>query len=238
MIPWQQAFMEWQAKVATVGEEKAGPPPKMPELSISSSPYMATVTDPVAGGVRDMMVNALLNSNRFIVLERQAIDEINWEQEFSQSGRVGERTKLPIGQIEGAELLLIGSLTTLEGEQSGGGVAGTLSEFIWSLANTPLANVDVGVSWKTAKAAMEIRVIDTRTSRIVAATTVEGHATDIGLGGSKRSSSSYYDEGPLSASFSAIQKTPVGEAFRKMVHAAVEFLITKTPENFFRITAE
>jgi len=219
-----------------VGEEKAGPPPKMPEMKISSSPYMATVTDPVAGGVRDMMVNALLNSNRFIVLERQAIDQINWEQEFSQSGRVGEKTKLPIGQIEGAELLLLGSLTTLEAEQSGGGVAGTLSTFIRDLVNTPFANMDVGVSWKTAKTAMEIRVIDTRTSRIVAATTVQGRATDVGLGGKQSGSS--YDEGPLPASFAAFRKTPVEEAFREMVRAAVQFLITKTPENFFRIPTE
>ena len=236
MIPYQYAFMEWQTKVARVGEEKAGPPPKPPEFSSSSSPYMATVTDPVAGGVRDMMINALFNSNRFIVLERQTIDRINWEQEFSQSGRVGEKTKVPIGQIEGAELLLIGSLTTLEAEQSGGGVGGTLSTFITSLVNTPLANTDVGISWKRVKAAMEIRLIDTRTSRVVAATTIEGRATDVGLGGSKYSSSSYYDAGAFPASFSAFQKTPVEEAFRKMVHAGVEFLVTKTPDNYFRIT--
>ena len=231
MIPYQNALMVWQARVASVGEKKAGPPPTPPEFSSSSSPYMTTVTDPVAGGVRDMMINALFNSGRFIVLERQEINKINWEQEFSRSGFVGEKTKIPIGNIEGAELLLIGSLTTLEAEESGGDVGALLSTLASSMGKNPLGKTEVGVSWKNAKAAMEIRLVDARTSRVVAAATVEGKATSVGASGHKPRSSYY--SGQLPAHFSAYKNTPVEEAFREMIQAGVQYLVEKTPNQYY-----
>ena len=79
---------------------------------------------------------------------------------------------------------------------------------------------------------MEIRLVDARTSRVVAVTTVEGRATSVSASGAKPSSSPD-DSGPLPASFSAFKNTPVEAAFRKMVNAAVQYLVTKTPENYF-----
>ncbi len=235
MIPYQQEFAAWQMRAAEVGEEVAGPPPEPPEFTTSSSPYMATVTDPVAGGIRDMMINALFNSGRFIVLERQAIDKINWEQEFSQTPRVGGKTRIPVGQIEGAELLLIGSLNTLEAKQSGGDIGGVISS---AMAIAPLLNrpytteaTEAQVSWESAKVAMDLRLVDARTSRVVAATTVEGSARSVGVGASKTEYS--YNAGELPVGFSMYHNTPVEKAFRKMVEAAVQFLVSKTPEQYY-----
>ena len=79
ILDWAEAMEEYQAKVNKVGKAKAGPPPKRPKMPKfkSKSTYMTPITDPVAGGLRDMMIRALFNSGRFIVLERSEINTIN-----------------------------------------------------------------------------------------------------------------------------------------------------------------
>jgi curli biogenesis system outer membrane secretion channel CsgG len=235
MIPYQRDLMAWQAKVQAVGEEAAGPPPEAPTFEPTSSPYMATVSDPVAGGLRDMMINALFHSGKFIVLERQTIDHINWEQEFSHSGRVGEKVRIPMGQIEGAEVLLIGSLNTLEAKQSGGSLGGVASS---AISLMPFSGVQYAkevtegsISWESAKVAMDLRLVDTRTSRVVAATTVDGRATSVELGASKTQYT--YNAGKLPVGFSVYHNTPVEEAFREMVNAAVGFIVSQTPGHYY-----
>ncbi len=241
MIPYWHEMTVWQTKVAEVGQEKAGPPPEPPELdTASSSPYNVTVTDPVAGGVRDMLINALVNSGKFIVLERQELNKINWEQEFSQSGHVGEDTKIPLGEIEGAELIVIGSLNTLDLKESGGNVGGLLS----SIASaTPYRNQTVvkeatnaNISWEKALVGMDIRLVDTRTSRIVAATAVEGKATSVGFDAARTKYS--YNAGQLPLGFSVYKNTPVEDAFRKAVDAAVNFVMQQTPETYYHRQAK
>jgi curli biogenesis system outer membrane secretion channel CsgG len=235
MMPYQRDLMAWQSRVQSMGEKAAGPPPEPPAFGPTSSPYLAGVSDPVAGGIRDMMINALFYSGKFIVLERQTIHHINWEQEFSRSGRVGEKVGIPLGEIEGAELLLIGSLNTLEAKQSGGSLGQLVSSAISMMPYPGLSNAsevtEGAVSWENAKTAMELRLVDTRTSRVVAAATVEGKATSLELGASRTKYT--YNAGDLPTGFSVYHNTPVEEAFRKMVNAAVEFLVNRTPEQYY-----
>ncbi len=236
MMPYWHEMMVWQAKVNEVGQEEAGPPPEPPEMdTASSSPYNVTVTDPVAGGVRDMLINALVNSGKFIVLERQELNKINWEQEFSQSGHVGEETKIPLGEIEGAELIVIGSLNTLDTKQSGGNIGGLISSIAsaTSYTNEPIIEEATGanITWEKALVGMDIRLVDTRTSRIVAATAVEGKATSVGFDAAKTKYS--YNAGDLPLGFSVYKNTPVEDAFRKAVDAAVDFILKQTPETYY-----
>ena len=70
-------------------------------------------------GIRDMITTALFQSNRYIVLERESISDVVLEQEFSASGRVGEASRIPAGQIEGAELLVIGAVTGFDAAAAG-----------------------------------------------------------------------------------------------------------------------
>jgi curli biogenesis system outer membrane secretion channel CsgG len=245
MIPYTQKLMEWNQKVTLYGIDSAGPPPKAPEIQISSSPYLTTVTDPIAGGLRDMMIGALVNSNKFIVVERQSIDKIRWEQELNRNSNVGDKTIVPYGEIEGAELLLIGSLNTLEADQSGGNIGGLISGLfnvadqydLVDLSSNDAVKIlatlsgsetvpEVDIKWKRAFVAMDIRLIDVETSRIVAATTIEGKATkgEVGLG--QNSDDDYYASDELPSSFKYYRKTPIESAFRKMVNEAVNYLVT------------
>ena len=55
----------------------------------------------IGRGMSDMLSNALFNSNRFVVLERENIKEVIQEQDFGATGRVKRETAAPIGEIEG-----------------------------------------------------------------------------------------------------------------------------------------
>jgi curli biogenesis system outer membrane secretion channel CsgG len=46
----------------------------------------------VGSGMSDMLADALVNSNRFIVLERQHVKDVMAEQDFGRSGRVKRET--------------------------------------------------------------------------------------------------------------------------------------------------
>jgi len=186
----------------------------------------------VVGGIRDMLTTALFNSNRYIVLDRETIKDVLVEQDFSASGRVGDQTKVPIGQIEGADLLVIGALTAFDPGVSGGAIPIPI----------PLnGRGDLGVldlRFKRSYVAMDLRVIDVRTSRIVATVAVAGKATDFGAG---LTGFAHATHGGLSIglpiTLRGFANTPIEEAISKMVNAAVADIIENTPNVYDRTTA-
>ena len=140
------------------------------------------------------------------------------EQDLAASGRIKRETGAPIGQIEGAELLVTGAVTGYEPGASGmkggfGGAGGGAGGGIFG-------------GFKKAYLAIDVRVIDAKTSRILAATTVEGSATDIGgeIGGFG---------GPIAAGLAGWSKTPLEKALRVCIQEAVNFISSKTPAQYY-----
>lgn len=168
----------------------------------------------VGEGMSEMLASALFESGRFIVLERQAIRDVVQEQDLGASGRVKRETAAPIGEIEGAEILVYGAVTEFEPEEAGIG-GGT---FIPGLKTGVIAGA------KRSHVAIDLRIVDSRTSRIVATTTVTGKATDVGGGvgtviggGSTR----------LPIGLAGWQKTPMEQAIRVCIDQAVNFIASK-----------
>jgi curli biogenesis system outer membrane secretion channel CsgG len=169
----------------------------------------------IGEGMTDMLTTALFSTNRFIVLERGELGEVIREQDLAASGRIKKGTEAPIGEIEGAELLVVGAIT--EFEPNAGGVGGGILTGV----------LGVGIGVKTAHIAIDIRVIDAKTSRILAAQTVEGRAQDIGgLGGLAVG-------GPLAVGFGAYAKTPMEKAIRLCIQTAVNFIAQQTPAQYY-----
>jgi len=113
----------------------------------------------VGDGLADMLATELVNTNRFIVLERQELGAVMAEQDLARSGRVSAATGAPTGQIEGAELLVTGAVTAFEPNYQGGSVGGIL------LSRRHPGGLGAGL--KQAYVAIDMRIIDARTSRIV-----------------------------------------------------------------------
>lgn len=79
--------------------------------------------------------------------------------------------------------------------------------------------------------AIDIRVVDASTSRIVAATSVQGEATDVNMGAALLGASG---GGALGGSLAAWQNTPIEKALRICINEAVNFIVSKTPQTFYR----
>jgi len=82
--------------------------------------YIWSSDSPLAQGAADLMVNALLSTNRFRVFKRSKLDLILQEQNFQHfSGLVDQTTAVKLGKMFGVDSILTGSLTEVafvEGE--------------------------------------------------------------------------------------------------------------------------
>jgi len=171
-------------------------------------------------GMADMLTTSLFNSNRFIVLDRQDHQDVMAEQDLGASGRIMEGTQAPIGQMEGAELLVTGAVTAFKPDAGGamGGIGLPIGPGV----------VGLGASGKTAYMAIDVKVVDTRTGRIVAATTVEGKSTDwfAGFGG-------IVGGATIPLGILAYENTPAEKAIRVCIVKAVEYISRMTPAQYY-----
>jgi curli biogenesis system outer membrane secretion channel CsgG len=65
----------------------------------------------IGSGMADMLATSLFQTGRYIVLERQNLQDVLSEQDLGASGRVRPDTAAAIGQVEGAEILVTGNIT-------------------------------------------------------------------------------------------------------------------------------
>ncbi len=178
--------------------EAQAEPAQGPKPRIAVSDFDFRGKPGVGRGVADMLTAALFNSNRFIVLERARLDDVTAEQDLAATGRFDPGTTAPVGQLEGAELLIRGSVTQFEPDCSGGSVL---------LAST-----------RKACLAINLRIIDVRTGRVVNATTVEGSSRNSGVGFT-------YALSDLPIGLGAYSKTPMEQALRNCIDTAVTHIV-------------
>jgi len=178
----------------------------------------------IGDGMADMLTTALFNSGRFIVLEREAIDDVLSEQDLGASGRVRQDTAAAIGEIEGAELLVVAAVTEFSENASG-----TRGSFGGSRIGRVIGGIAGGSS--SAHMAIDLRIIDTNTSRVLAATSVEGEAKDFDIGGAL---AGYTGSHALGGSLSTWENTPREKALRQVIGKAVQEVVRRTPQRFYR----
>jgi uncharacterized protein YgiM (DUF1202 family) len=82
--------------------------------------------------------------------------------------------------------------------------------------------------------AIDLRVVDSRTSRILAATSVEGEAQDFDVGGAL---AGYTGSVGLGGALSSWENTPREKALRQVIGAAVDYVISVTPDRMMRYDA-
>ena len=109
----------------------------------------------LGSGVADIFIAEAYESQQFRITERAEIDKVLFEQDLAQSGRVNPDTAAAVGRIEGAELLVLGSVSEF-GVQTTGGGGKVLGIFGGSAESV------------TARVAVEIRFVDTVTAEIMA----------------------------------------------------------------------
>jgi curli biogenesis system outer membrane secretion channel CsgG len=218
--------------VGTIVDKTSAAPLKslsfqLSRITVSDSNSPVPDANGVLSGIRDMLTTALFQSNRYIVLERATLSDALVEQEFSTSGKVGEASRIPMGQIEGAELLVVGALTAFNP-----GIAGGVGFPVPIPLNKRGDMAILDVQMRKGFAALDLRVIDTRTARIVASVAVEGSSYKFGAAvsgiASTRSGSIR-----LPVILRGFTNTPAERAISEMVDAAVVNIVEKTPPVYF-----
>lgn len=160
----------------------------------------------IGSGMADMLVTSLVESKKFIVIERNELDQIMKEQGLGMSGAVTPQSAAKVGQLLGVELIITGSVSEFGTKKDK--IGGGLSE---------LSGFNLGVSTETARAVVDIRLVNTNTGEIITAKTAEGEESsksldNVGVSGINFSNSSTWD------------KTILGKAARISVEECVKVI--------------
>lgn len=179
----------------------------------------------IGDGLRDMLVTALMESNRFAVLERQDLNAVLAEQELSASGAVAQTARVQRGQLKGADLLVVGTVSEFEPHASGmgGGIGGGG----WG----GIALAGIGAMTRKAHIGIDIRVIDPVTSEVLFSKHIVGEARDNAMGALLGAPLS---GGALGGGLGVYANTPTEKAVRICIGEAVSFIAQNTPAQYFK----
>ncbi len=88
-----------------------------------SSPFFQTNTPNVGKAAADLLITRLVQDGALTVVERNAIDKLLAEQDFSNSDRTDPLTAAKLGRILGVDAIVLGSITHYDYEDKivGGG---------------------------------------------------------------------------------------------------------------------
>jgi curli biogenesis system outer membrane secretion channel CsgG len=130
----------------------------------------------VGKGISDMLVQKLVEDGKYSVIERNALDKVLGEQNFSNSDRADASTAAKIGRILGVDAIIIGSITQFGRDDQhtnvgGGGFGGYGSRMGIGGVGTHKAKAVVGIT---------ARLVNTSTGEILAAVTGTGESSRSG----------------------------------------------------------
>lgn len=173
---------------------------------------LVTYTGDLSQNIGTMLESALYDTNRFVVVDRDRIDDTLFEQDLQASGRAAAASDVAqTGAIRSAKYLAEVEITDIEGAESGqsGGIN--------------IGGFSIGGSGGKASVTTIVKVIDSTTGEIVAKERVIGKAGRKGL-----------DIGYAAANWGAdvggFTKTPLGEAAYDNVVQATRFLAQQFEE--------
>lgn len=157
----------------------------------------------IGRGVADMLVTSLVESDKFIVIERAELDELLKEQGLGQTGLVTPQSAAKVGQLLGLQRIITGSITEFGSKQSkvGGGIGG----------------FNLGVSTTTARVVVDLRIINVNTGEIVMAKSAEGEDSSTGLDNVGVEDIDFHNS-------STWDNTQLGIASRESINECVEFI--------------
>lgn len=164
-------------------------------------------------GLAEILVTELHNSGRFLLVERNAIQSIVREQELGMSGLVNQETAPAVGQMSGAQFMVIGAITEFNDQAGGGGL--TLG----------FSGGQIGGKVRTAYVGIDVRLVDNATGQIYASYHASEKATS--AGGSLATNFTHNSEA-FKIGTSGFFSTALGKATREAVRKVIGFIIAES----------
>lgn len=221
------AYSGPRAKVAVtdfdwnVGESKTTIGIGGTDISFTGSEYAG-----ISEGLKDMLTTALVQSKRYRVLERQNIDSVKSEIGLQEDGYTDD-TGIQRGAIKGADIAVIASVTGFDPGTSG--ASGKVSGLLGKRASALMGAVSGGYNKSTF--AMDIRIVDSATSEVLAATRVESIAKDVNVGAAL---GALTGGGNLGGALGGYARTPMEKAIRTGIYEATKYIVDNTPGEYMR----
>ncbi len=189
-----------------------------PVLGVAEFTNEATGARWWRGGVgwelSSMLANELAAIGAFTIVERTNLEAVMSEQDLGASGRVRPDTAAQIGQLTGAQYIVLGTVTAYSEDTSrtGGGV---------NLRGVNIGgrstNIGVGGKRTQAYVAVDLRVVNATTGELAHVRTIEGRTSDSGI--NLRAS-----RGWIGGNLAHEENTPAGEAIRAALIEITDYL--------------
>jgi len=177
-------------------------------------------------GLKDMLTTAMVQSKRYRVLERMNVDALKEEMQLTGQG-YADKSGIKKGGIKGADLLVMAAITGWEPGTSGGG--GGLGGGMLGKASAMFGAARG--AFKKSSMAMDIRIVDTSTSEVLAATRVEGEGKSVDMGAGLLALTG---SGGMGGGLGGFAKTPMEKAIRTCIYNAVKYITENTPQQYMK----
>lgn len=193
-------------------------------------------TQYIGDGLREMLATALFESQRFNVLDRMDMQALTAEQKLSYS-KMAERGAPKLGaQMQVAELLMYGVVSEFEAEASGAGLKVDVPA-TWGSASVKAGSGSL--KGKNAHMAIDVRVVDTASGRVVAARRIAGSAASFmaTVGAdveAKISSGGDIYRVRIPASLGVFKNTAMELAIRDCIYRSVIYATQSVPPQYFK----
>jgi curli biogenesis system outer membrane secretion channel CsgG len=153
-------------------------------------------------GIRDRLVDELVNSQRYTVLNRADIQDVIRELEMQNSPRFRKEGRLDKGRLKNVKYLIKGAVTDFS-HVSGGGIRGFAGK------------IGIGAGGQTAVVSVTLYVTEVETGEVIVSRSFSGKA--------------WADNVDLSATYkgvsfgaSSFHRTPLGEATTEVIKKCIE----------------
>jgi len=161
----------------------------------------------IGGGLSAMLTTALTESESFIVLERGNLSTVMSEQQLAANGLTNPESGAKVGNLYGAQLLIMGSVTEFGQNDSGGG-------FSFGYAGSDLGGA-ISPQFSKGHVAIDIRIVDATTGQVVNSYTVRKKIKSKALAGSINFKG-------FSFGGNKFNSTPLGEACREAINEVAQ----------------
>jgi len=193
-------------------------------------------TNYIGDGLREMLETALFESLRFNVLDRMDPKGLTAEQKLSYSKMAKQGSPKLGAQMEVAELMIYGTVTEFEAEAGGAGLKAELPG-TWDSASVKSGSGSL--KGKKAHMAIDIRVVDAASGRLVAARRISGSAASgqatVGANIMSRiSDDSVIHKIQTPVSLGMFKNTPMELAIRDCIYRSVIYATQAVPPQYFR----
>ncbi len=156
----------------------------------------------IGTGMADQLADALIQSDKFVVIERQGLEDIIAEQDIAASGRAAVSQVSQTGKLIPAQILIKGAVTEFEAEAQKGGTGISIS------------GISLGSNKATAHVAVILRIVDSTSGEVLDSVRVEGDAKAKGM-------KIGVAQGGVDFGTESFKKTPLGEATQIAIDKAV-----------------